>query len=424
KIEKLELFIEMHAENPRVSYLYSPYLIYEQKVNRASHDSNLTLLNSLHSSNIAVTMAQQSGIPVHTISRGKAEKSYVDINDKASFEFVEDFKEKSKNILTVSEFITRYNVPGAARAKYTVTNGCIDLNIPQNKALLKRHLKLFPQPSKLYSKQGFDGKTSFVPIPYLVKLGYGSEESLLNLIKSKQIQGVIKEDATEKSGYKAWVNIANSDTEFILQVERRDNPNCISPKSLAQRLKITKSEVDSAIVSGSLEIIPKYIFTSDFNTPLIDLTVDKNAQFVEAISLRKQAEKEALYQERLAQKAQKEEYKKANGSILDLKNYLRMKLVWHLCPHTRTMQGKTLVYEKPWVMSIINKINCEGYSALSTDEKKQYLAYCKASWLNSGTDEFKDAHKLAKHYTDLYFEKGIDAIKDENIKIFILETMN
>ena len=57
-------------------------------------------------------------------------------------------------------------------------------------------------------------------------------------------------------------------------------------------------------------------------------------------------------------------------------------------------------------------------------EEKILLGYYKSCWEQAGTEEYSSAYRQAMSIADLYFDSGIDTIKDESIKNKILEWEN
>ncbi len=224
---------------------------------------------------------------------------YIDTTTPETSAFIEDFLKRRKDFVTLSELRYKHNIQDDTTAKY-ITNGSlrlfginlknrrklpqanivmVDTNDEVNAKTLKMHNKIHPVRSNYI-------KSSSVPASYLSKLGFGDIETIRVLIKENKLNGNITKVNTPKGErYKTEVDTISLKNQRVLITLRNKNKNIVELKDLASRLQKTPQDIRKLLLSNKMEIIPEYIFESDYKDIYIDISNPKNAHTIEKLGV-------------------------------------------------------------------------------------------------------------------------------------------
>lgn len=277
-----------------------------------------------------------------------------------------------------------------------------------NKNTLERHLRMTPMPSKKYG----EGKKRFVPVTYLEKLGYGSAQSLYNMVKDGTLSGRIK--PLDDNRVAVVVDIGAKNVRLKLDRLRGQNPDIMSAESFMEETGLTKTEFKSAVSDGEIEIIREYIFKSDDKDILLSRKNPKNTAFLDRVYFERQLEEERAVEKRA------EIRKKRIANIKNPIESLRRTLVWSMCPYTKMVASEEAKKDGA-ASKVIGKLSEEGIESLSSKEEIKYKSYCKGFWAIAGVKEYKEAHIKAKEIIEQFKKGGIEAVEDPEARKIIIE---
>ena len=290
----------------------------------------------------------------------------------------------------------------------------IDTKDEFNKALMQRD---FVDPTPVRSEYFCSGgyKEKDIPVEYLEKLGFGKAEDLIKLIENKKLEGKVSPD--KKS---AVVTIdGNRDMPLfgecnttILRDLRDANPKVKSLKEMANALKITQKSLEYAIIDGDVEIIPEYIFVFDNETKYIDISTQKNQEFIRKIKFERELEKSL----REAERQELQQAKIANQDLRQRINGIRQSLVWEFMPNTRII-GSELAKKDGYLCKLLKK-EAEDKDSLTKEEEAKINAYRKELWTIAGNEELKQAHQKANQIMKVFKEYGLASVDAEFLPIF------
>ena len=288
----------------------------------------------------------------------------------------------------------------------------LDINSETNKKGIERYQFMcsFVKESPYINKD-------YLPAKYLVNLGFGTEKELQKFTKTRKLTGKIMPLKTKDGEKEELCIFIKRAAEGELQFLRNENKNVMDVEQFAKRARMTQSEVEAAIVSGELQIIPHYIFESDKGKLFLHLKQSKNADFID----KKDFEYEMTQEE---------------------KNRLisaRAKLAWKLAVNTRKI-SKEIVGANPELKAIFQKKDeLEDYldrkekgelkegemePHLTREEKIKIKMFYKAVWEKAGTEEYKQSFERAKRTIMEYKQSGFDGIKDEEAKENLVQIMS
>ena len=249
----------------------------------------------------------------------------------------------------------------------------------------------------------------YLPVKYLVSLGFGSEKELLQLTKTKKLTGKTVPFKTKDGVKEEFCIFYKKCAEGELQFLRNENKNVMDTEQFAKRARMSQTEVESAIVDGKLKIIPHYIFESDKDKLFIHLKYPQNAEFLD-----KKDFEYALIQEE-------------KSKLISV----RAKLAWALSGNTRKI-AREIVGANPELKEIFQKRDDlqdyldrkekgelkegEMEPRLTKEEKIKIKMFYKSVWEKAGTEEYKQSFERAKRTIIEYKQSGFDGIKDEEAK--------
>ena len=287
-LEDFGIFLKHLENHPKTAFLYNPDITCDEKREILNKTDNvLTVLQA----------AKRFHLPIHTIAgfiRTKTieadyavEYSIIDMDFEVNREF---FAKVKKSILTNADFCTKYNYTQDEISKLVKSgelvscseNGyVIDITDEKNVKAIEKHLKTTPLKSPKYYKSQVESYKNMVPVSYLSGLGFGKPLDLFNAVKNKKLPGryIIKETPEGKK-CNAVIDISSIFCEYALQRKRDDNENVKTIQELAKMLHLTPDDIKQALINDELEIIPEYIFGSDSRKTFIDLTKQKNIDFI------------------------------------------------------------------------------------------------------------------------------------------------
>ena len=347
---------------------------------------------------------------------------YIDTTHPINAEFMENMKKSLPTSVCVGEFIAKFNytqedvsneikegkiIPLCADTRGLSSNFMIDYENEINKQSISRNNKLKPFPSPKYYRSPSHAGKLLVPISYLKKLGFGTSDEIIQMVKNGKLQGIYAiKDTPEGKKKIPCININDNASAYNLKEARKQNPNTIQVSNFAKKYGISQRRMEEILLNGDMEIIPKYIFEFDYRTPFIDLNVEKNAQYLDKLIFEKEFE--------TTLKQQKKEYQRTRVSA-------RSRIAWYLSPNTREIATNE-AQNRPWLGEIIEKKEESGEDSLERTEQQSLYSYYKEIWTQAGTEEFKEASKKANEILKKYDEQGIDSIEDEEIKKIITES--
>lgn len=264
-------------------------------------------------------------------------------------------------------------------------------------------------------------KSIMVPIDYLVRMGYGDNKTISDLLMNNKIATVTKE-VTTKSGDKklvTYVDTLDSKASSVLKYAKSQNKNLLSVEQMAKRAKVSKTEIEEALLSGELRPILEDL--GERETITINLADRKNAEYLE----KKLFEADLVRQDRNAT------------------NSLRNKLAWYFCPNTKKAASEAFSHNEENLNRIKKEIKAlkellenpdlkpEEVSnleeALTTLKEKEEIELRKTfgfMWSTAGAEEYKSGMDKAKAIIKQFKTQGIDSIQDENIREIITAYQN
>jgi len=426
-IEKSLKYLEQLKLHPKTAFMYNPDLKPEdikEQLSRLSSDI-LTIDEFANRVNLRINQVRNLIGANILVSDSFGLNEYIDITYKPNIAANDMLAQKADSLMDMGEFCSRYNfresefVSLFASGKLICFDrddlirknkkNLIDISDEINLRTLQEHLKTTPIRSKQYYKSADGIYNNMVPVTYLSKLGFGTSQQILKAIQDKKLKGAYNFFET-KEGKKcvAQVDISSADSERYLQIMRDENKSVKDIKQLAKILHCSPSAIKEALLNDELEIIPEYIFSSDFRYSFIDLSNKKNKEFVD----------KTLFEYELEQslKLTKKERENKYASI-------RMKLVWALCPYTRKVASEELK-KQIWIKPIFDKKMQEGEEALTSKEQIQLKSYFKDMWLKAGVDEYNNAISQAREILAQYKRGGIEAVSDPEMREILINILS
>lgn len=275
-----------------------------------------------------------------------------------------------------------------------------------------------PVRSKYYFQSDKPCSEKEIPAAYLASLGFGNVTVLRKLVSSGMLKGRIELVET-KDGTKYKTMIDSSDIRLcnVLRTLKSKNNTVISYKELAKELGITQKRLLTDIAEGKIDIIPEYMLAFDDEYKYIDKKLEKNKEYIETTLFEQEITKKLKQEQREQHREEVRQRKIQNKDALSKFNSLRMSLVWHFCPNTRSI-GSQLAENDGYLCSLLAK-EAEDEESLSRNEQIKVDSYRKEMWLRAGTDELKEGFIQASNVLKQVKENGLDSIEDEEVrKIF------
>ncbi len=239
-----------------------------------------------------------------------ARNYYVDTEFPKNKEFLEDFKEKTKGKMKLSEYADMYNMndiylqnlirdgkldfvsEASEDCEISYKDWIIDKDTPNNQKVARDYTKSTPLELKKYSKNN-GKKAPLVPAIVLTKLGFAYPRRIAYGVKFGELKGEFKEvkqaDGTKK--VRCYVDINDKKTEAKLKELRRKNPNVVLLEDVRKAIGITEEQMQERLINDKCEIIRYYLLPYDANKLLVDFLNPKNAdlknEYEQKISLKK-----------------------------------------------------------------------------------------------------------------------------------------
>ncbi|MBQ3640932.1 hypothetical protein II906_03275, partial [bacterium] len=224
---------------------------------------------------------------------------YVDTTHPINIEFIEKLRQVLPASVSAGRFKFLFNYSGQELKRDTEDGKIIPLFIEPkdlrleymvdcadetNKETIEEHNKLKPFPMLKYYKGMMSKNDIWVPLSYLARLGFGTKDKLADMVKKGLLKGEYKifqtKDGEERKVF--CINTGNNVNETELKNARKANPFVISTAKYMKKYNMTEDEMNQALLSGDLEIIPRYIFESDYKVSFLDLNNEKNANYTKA----------------------------------------------------------------------------------------------------------------------------------------------
>lgn len=350
------------------------------------------------------------------------------VDEKTIQEIIDD--RCSKKILTAEELAKKFKseklaiktIPFVCKEyvsqnEKTIKTPFIDMENEQNKKYFERIYNIIPKKSKYHFSSVGPGndKKIRIPVSYLAKLGFGSEEQLLELIRTKKIMGGVANKESEKIYYvtiDCSKTVDNNQTIREIEKLRNENPKIRTFEQFRKELKLKKEELRNAILEGEVDLIPVFLNPSDGQSKCIDVSIPKNKDFYEKTKTELEIRKQALIEQKETKKQERIEHLDYQQRMQSL----RMKLVWNFMPKTREIASK-LAQNDGYVCSLFAKME-DSKEELTTQEEIKIKSYYKELWLQAGVEEQKEAFKKTAHAIETYEQFGLEALDEEIKKIF------
>ena len=309
------------------------------------------------------------------------------------------------NNMTYKEFIKKYGFSLSELYRY-LENGLLErlnlINMPENKETpvfiintasktnkegIERHNKLL----NLTEKSPFLERT-MLPGKYLENLGFGTEEEIINGIRSRLITGQVYNVRT-KDGIKKEAKVMPEflDTKLYLKRLRDENKNIININTFAKMANISITDAENEILEGNVKVIPHYLFPEDKGLIAINLRNEINKNYLD----KKQFEKSII-----------------NNGCEQTSSAI-VQLAWEMCPKTKEI-GSKLVEKNPSLKTIFT--DSENRMVTSA-ESKQLKDFSISLWKEAGTEEYKKAiEKIKKLLRKLKIDNTSDIKTPEQIE--------
>lgn len=437
EIIKLEEEIKIYEEfenRPNAQFLYHSELTPKEKAEEIKKHPEFKTLNQIATEagnpNIGYLSAMHRFFMIDNVGG----EQYIDTSYYRNKENYETLRRELGGKIPLDKLYYKHGLPEKL-IKELATRGAIDrielTNIKTGKKgyadFIPQEIEdkvenirtLVPKKSKFYKQLLRDkNQPLLVPVSHLSKLGYGTPKQLLDMYKKGFLRGT--QEFAEKDGKKisyTRIDISSQIAEGNLDLLKRKNKNYLSVAELAKQLKVKRCEIERAIINGDLIANNEYLFSSpDKQESGICLYNNINRQFIEKLAFEEQAKASLVTEE--------SNKKERNKSLIGL----RVKIAWHLSPHTRQV-ALELAKDDGYLAKVIKKEarirqssdDVEKTETLTKPEQIKINEYRKSFWEEAGTEEFSRASKMAYQIVNTYVEDGIDAIEDPEIRKIIEE---
>ncbi len=436
-----ENYLAHFKADPLSACYYSPFLSSSEKEKALLATGAFKVFSAYDFPSSLIWNLQSSG--VIRPFEGKVERysyprvSLYDLRDEQNKKVFELLDGKQDKLIYQSEAIKRFHVPKHVVEKMPLKKISFEYNDeykgPQEAILIdttdEESMQLLEIESQKWartrtkrSKYAFEIEhrcaEEEIPASYLATLGFGNVPTLRKLVETGALKGRIEEVPTEQ-GVKLRTMLDSSDERLknVLTSLRAKNKGVASLKDLAKELGISQRRLLQDIADGKIDIIPEHMFVFDNEYKYIDKRTEKNKAYIETTLFEQEVlrriEQEQAREQREAIKQRKIQSKDALSRF----NSLRMSLVWHFCPKTRSI-GSDLARKDGYLCSLLAKDSSEEES-LTRKEQIKVDSYRKEMWIRSGTEELKEGFRQANEVLRQVKESGLSAIEDEEIrKIF------
>lgn len=447
--EKLEEEIQKYREfrkRPNAAFIYDSSLTPKQKEQEIQKHPEFKTINQIaQETGVDITYSNKYFMP-DFINR----KRYIDISYPGNRKNYDALLQNSEAIISTTEFAREADLPkgtveSLAKRGVIKTFELTDIYNEQPvsvnfipKIVLDKAdniRMLIPVKSPYYKSILPENNENLplVPIGHLSKLGYGTKQQLYDMFKNGFLRG--KEGIIEKDGNKyrqVLINITSTTAENNLELAKRKNKNYLTICELAKQLKVSRAEIERAIIEGELIANNEYLFSSpEEQKSGVCLYNPKNKAFIEKLAFEEQAKTQVLQEAQQTEELPKESDKETVTKIKSLVG-LRSKIAWYLAPETRKVASELAkgdgflarVIEKEQRIRASKDDESDTAEKLTEAERRKIRSYRKDLWNKAGTAEFKSASKQANKIVDLYVSEGIDAIEDPEIRKIIEEYMS
>ncbi len=436
-----ENYLAHFKEDPLTACYYSPFLSSSEKKQELLATGVFTEIRAYDFPDSLIWNLQRAGV-INPFDCKPEKYSYpkfsiYDLRDEQNKKIFDLFAGKENKLEYQSDIIKKFHVPRYIVEKMPLKKISIDYTHeykgPQTAVLIdttdEESMRLLEAESEKWartktkrSKYAFEAEhpcaEKEIPAGYLASLGFGNVSTLRKLVETGGLQGRIEEVQTEQ-GVKLKTSIDSSDPRLkgVLTSLREKNRNVASYKDLAKELGISQRRLLEDIADGKIDIIPEHMFVFDNEYRYIDKRTEKNKAYIETTLFEQEVirriEQEQAQQQREAVKQRRIQ----NKDALSRFQSLRMSLVWHFCPNTRSI-GSDLARKDGYLCSLLAKDASEEES-LTRKEQIKVDSYRKEMWLRSGTEELKEGFKQANEVLKQVKEGGLASVEDAEIrKIF------
>ncbi len=435
KINEYYFYLDKLQNSSDIAFIYNPDLEPREKYETAK-DCDYLLSLADFSQQLGVSPLNLSGIVKSglikideiecknsSFAKSAYDKKFINLNDSENKDNVEFIRRKieSGTIKTCDEILKIYEIPSMNIISELIANNelkcfgidnnfgintssaLIDLDDGEATVILEKckaeYNKVHPKKSKFKNKK-------FIPAAYLQKLGFGDVKAFRRLISQGFLKGKVEKiESSEGVKFKTFIDSKTPDFENKLLRLRSLNDDILTLKEISKQTGLSQTKLKKALVDDEMEIIPEYLFDGDCENILFDLKNPKNTDFLNKRLFEQQMIDE-LSAERKAERIQKLKGRNKDQS-------LRMSLAWHFCPNTRKTASDIAKTDGKLSVLFEKEANNEELTEI---EERTLNSYRKYMWNIAGSKELSDGMKKADKLLKLYFESGLEAIEDEEIK--------
>ena len=377
-------------------------------------------------------------------NRTPIKRKVIDMSIEANRENFEKLKNERKNLLTLEKFSWKYDFNEAALKRYIkkgylqpftlndVKTGkeiavhLIKHTSEQNQAAIERLQKLKPQRHPQEQSITRFTENSKVNVLELQKLGYGDAKEIAKLIQTGKIKGEIKHKEKPDGKKIIVASVDISDRKSAQQLLANKQKRYIDLETLVKSSGIEIDKIEELILSGDLKAVNSKLFSTEKIDLYIDCKDPKNAEVFDKLLFEKKIQEQIIRE----QKTEAKEEKRNESSI-------RMKLIWHFCPNTRTV-AKSLIAQDEKLAEVMSEIGnlekliretkttdaeYEQYKGMLEDLEKEQEALIKkfygSMWATAGLEEYRHGIEKAKAILEQFKTQGIESIEDPEIKAIL-----
>ena len=443
---------EKTTDNPNTAFLRDRNLSHEQKMKLLKESDTI-----YSSSQISKIIKKQKtdwynpeAFDTEEYTSHKAEKKSSDFSrtifdltkpiNKENFEILMSVKDTAynKELLqlkygVIQDKFDRYIKLGlfkpvmlkSKNGKDLVPTKLIDVANPQNIEGIKKVRELTPKRSILNERilSAKNKEPINIDIFTLSKYGASTPKELVKYIKAGKLEGELirNEEGKIKN---AFVNVNNDATMNFLHKLRMQR--FIGIETIAKKNGIDIARIEKEIIAGNIKTNNEIVFLGDPQELLIDTKDEKSIENLDKL----------LFEHKIGIELKKE-FSENKTKIKKQDKSMKMKIVWHFCPNTRSIFNKSL-QENPQLKELIQKEemliaiynNTKETSEdkektknelqnLKETEEKELQKFIKTIWKKAGSEEFKSAIKRTNEILAEYHKKGIRGVQDPEIKTLI-----
>ena len=448
---KRKKFEEAKIKNPNSAFLYNPDMTYEEKVAELKKRPEIKPVQkvicnlNIDSQSIKDDIFEFDILekPITQYYRPRTlNMRYIDTENPFNKETIARLNAKRKHLYDFDKYTHKYNMPNEIFRRYLKlgrmeryevyperadklgNHSCIiDASSEKNIKAIENFRKLNLR-SKFLDRllKSRRNDKVYANVLDLKKFGIKDCSAIAKAIKSGTIDGLIKEKETDKGKkYCVYADLNSERSRKYLSAMR--NRDCMEVKAFSKKYNIPISELEDAYFENKIDYYPTALFPTDWGSQYIDVTSERNLEFIAQKLLEQQIQSEILHKQ-----------KKGLNSA-------KMKIAWYLSPNTK-MTAKKLADGNDYLASIISKKQrieeriqeveesensqnndeeVEKIETLTSKEEAVLLGFFKKMWEQAGTCEYSNGLKKAGEIINLYKSSGIDAIEDEEIRKIITE---